>query len=155
MKKVFRRNLISIFVFLFTFLPVIGLPVQSVFAWTPEGAGYVGGGVAEDGTLDIAGEAQRQGLQGSEFADTQDGGAGVFIGNILRVVLLVAVIVSFFFILLGAFEWITSGGDKGKLESARNKITNAVIGLIVLSAATALIMLVQGFLGVKFLSFSF
>ena len=36
------------------------------------------------------------------------------------------------FFIWGAIEWITSGGDKGKLESARNRITQAVIGLIIL-----------------------
>ena len=40
-----------------------------------------------------------------------------------------AVIVYF---LLGAFEWITSAGDSGKLEKARAKIMNAVIGLVIL-----------------------
>ena len=40
-----------------------------------------------------------------------------------------AVIVYF---LLGAFEWITSEGDSGKLEKARSKIMNAVIGLVIL-----------------------
>ena len=32
----------------------------------------------------------------------------------------------------GAVDWISSGGDKGKIESARNKITQAIIGLIIL-----------------------
>jgi lipopolysaccharide/colanic/teichoic acid biosynthesis glycosyltransferase len=32
----------------------------------------------------------------------------------------------------GAIKWITSGGDKGKVDAARNTIVAAVIGLIVL-----------------------
>ena len=44
-------------------------------------------------------------------------------------------------------EWITSGGDKGKTESARNKITAAIIGLIVLASSWAVLMLILGFLG--------
>lgn len=47
-----------------------------------------------------------------------------------------AVIVYF---LLGAFTWITSGGDKAKVEDARNKITNAVIGLVLLVSSFVLL----------------
>ena len=47
-----------------------------------------------------------------------------------------AVIVYF---LLGAFTWITSGGDKGKVEEARNKITNAIIGLVLLVSSFVLL----------------
>ncbi|MFH2118380.1 MAG: hypothetical protein ABII10_01440 [Candidatus Paceibacterota bacterium] len=36
------------------------------------------------------------------------------------------------FLIWGAFEWITSEGDKGKLEKARNRITQAIVGLIIL-----------------------
>ena len=51
------------------------------------------------------------------------------------------------FFLLGAFEWITSGGDKTKVENARNKITSAVIGLVIVAASYALINLIVNFLG--------
>lgn len=47
-----------------------------------------------------------------------------------------AVIVYF---LLGAFTWITSGGDQSKVEDARNKITNAVIGLVLLVSSFVLL----------------
>jgi len=47
-----------------------------------------------------------------------------------------AVIVYF---LLGAFTWITSGGDKTKVEEARNKITNAIIGLVLLVSSFVLL----------------
>lgn len=36
------------------------------------------------------------------------------------------------FFLLGSFEWMTSEGDSGKLEKARGKMMNAVIGLVIL-----------------------
>ncbi len=43
------------------------------------------------------------------------------------------------FFLLGAFEWITSGGDKTKVENARNKITSAIIGLVLLVSSFVLL----------------
>jgi len=43
------------------------------------------------------------------------------------------------FFLLGAFTWITSGGDKTKVEDARNKITNAIVGLVLLVSSFVLL----------------
>jgi len=65
----------------------------------------------------------------------------------LRAVLAIAALLVFAYLLLGAFQWITSGGDKGKTEQARNQIIAAVIGLIIVAASYAIFNLVIGFLG--------
>jgi hypothetical protein len=39
----------------------------------------------------------------------------------------------------GAVEWITAGGDSSKIEKARNKITQSVIGMIILVGSFAII----------------
>lgn len=105
-------------------------------------------------TLDIAGEAQNQELQGAQFHDTSDGGFGIWFSNIMTVAMTVAAILVFGFLIWGAVEWITSGGDKSKIEGARNKISNAVIGLIILAATTALFVVVEEFLGIDVLTFN-
>lgn len=73
---------------------------------------------------------------------------GRMFGAVLNVVMLMAAILVFclsdFF---GGIQWITSGGDKGKAEEARNKITAAIIGLIIVAASYAVINLVVNFLG--------
>jgi NADH:ubiquinone oxidoreductase subunit 6 (subunit J) len=61
-----------------------------------------------------------------------------------------AIIVLVFFI-WGAIEWITSGGDKGKLENARNKITQAIVGLIILVGS----FVILGFISDTFFGESF
>jgi uncharacterized membrane protein YjgN (DUF898 family) len=66
---------------------------------------------------------------------------------VLNFVLIIAVLLVFGYLVLGGIEWITSGGDKGKTESARNKITAAVIGLIILVSAYAILTVVLNFLG--------
>lgn len=43
-----------------------------------------------------------------------------------------AVIVS---LLLGGVQWVMAGGDKGKVEAARERITQTIIGMIVLMAS--------------------
>lgn len=74
---------------------------------------------------------------------------GNLISFVLRVVLAIGALLVFFYLILGGIEWITSGGDKGKTESARNKITAAVIGLIILAASYAVLNLALGFLGLS------
>jgi hypothetical protein len=43
--------------------------------------------------------------------------------------LVVAVVAAFIFLLIGGVKWIMSGGDKQALASARNTVTYALIGL--------------------------
>ena len=77
---------------------------------------------------------------------------GKLINNVLSIVMVIALLLVLLYLVLGGIEWITSGGDKGKTESARNKITAAVIGIIILAASYALVSLVALVLG--FTSFS-
>ncbi len=72
---------------------------------------------------------------------------GVVFRAVLNFVLIIAVLLVFGYLVLGGIEWITSGGDKGKTESARNKITAAVIGLIILVSSYAILTVVLQFLG--------
>lgn len=50
--------------------------------------------------------------------------------NSITILFIVAVIAALFFLIYGGIRWITSGGDKARLESARNIIVAAIIGLI-------------------------
>ena len=65
----------------------------------------------------------------------------------LNLVMVVALLLVFLYLILGGIQWITSGGDKGKTEEARNKITAAVIGIIILAASYALVQFVAYILG--------
>lgn len=72
---------------------------------------------------------------------------GNFISNGLTVALAIAVLVVIAMIIWGAFEWISSGGDKDAVGKARNRIINALIGLAVLAIAFALARVAAQFLG--------
>ncbi len=69
---------------------------------------------------------------------------GVFIGGTIRIFLIVAALALLIYLLWGAFDWITSGGEKEKIEKARNKITHAVIGIIVVIFALSLFVVIAG-----------
>lgn len=72
---------------------------------------------------------------------------GTMFSSILNVVMLIAALLVFAFMIWGGIEWITSGGEKSKAESARNKLTAAIIGLVIIAASYAVVTLVVQFLG--------
>ncbi|MFZ1721061.1 MAG: hypothetical protein WAU07_00995 [Microgenomates group bacterium] len=72
---------------------------------------------------------------------------GSVITAVLSFVMIIAALLVFLYLIWGGIEWITSGGDKGKTESARNKITGAVVGMIILAASYAILTLILRFIG--------
>ena len=72
----------------------------------------------------------------------------------INFVLIIAAIAFFFMLVLGGIKWITSGGDKGKTESARSQITAGLIGLVIVFAAWAIISILENFFGVNLRSFN-
>lgn len=74
---------------------------------------------------------------------------GQLVSAVVGALLIIAALLSFLYLILGGISWITSGGDKAKMEEARNKITHSIVGLIIVGAAWAIMMLIQNFLGVQ------
>lgn len=72
---------------------------------------------------------------------------GSFVSNALTISFAVAILVVLVMLIWGAFEWITSGGDKETVGKARGRIINALIGLAVLAIAFALARVAAQFLG--------
>lgn len=50
----------------------------------------------------------------------------------IRLVFIVGGLVMLLFLIMGAIQYITSGGEKEKTDEARKKITNAAIGMVLL-----------------------
>ncbi len=63
----------------------------------------------------------------------------------------IGAIAAFLYTVLGAVNWITGGGDKGKVEEAKNRITQGMFGLAILAVTWAVALLVQRFLGLNIL----
>lgn len=75
-----------------------------------------------------------------------------FLPNLVGLSFVIGVIIFFFVFIIGAIQWMLSGGDKGAVEQARSKITNAFIGLVILFAAFAVIKVVENFFGTNILT---
>ncbi len=73
------------------------------------------------------------------------------ISNVLVVLTLVGGIAFILYFLLGGLNWITAGGDKGKIEKAKGMMTNGAIGLIVIAVSYAIIWIVGKALGIDVL----
>jgi len=73
---------------------------------------------------------------------------GKLISSGISVAFIVAGILTFVFLVIGGIEWLTSGGDKTKTETARNRITAALVGLAIIAASWALMQLISNFLGI-------
>lgn len=62
---------------------------------------------------------------------------------------IIATLLALVFLLWGGISWITSGGDKAGIETARKRITFALIGLVVAFLGFFIINFIGTFFGVK------
>jgi len=72
---------------------------------------------------------------------------GAIISFAVAFIIVIAFILALVFVVIGAVQWITSGGDKQKVADARNHIVAAVIGLIIVSLSFVIINVVISALG--------
>ncbi|OGF98734.1 hypothetical protein A2153_00265 [Candidatus Gottesmanbacteria bacterium RBG_16_38_7b] len=72
-----------------------------------------------------------------------------FFSGIVGLLLIISTIWALMQLLLGAFTWISSGGDKGRIEAAQQKMLHAFMGLILVFAAWAIFLLLLRFLGIS------
>jgi hypothetical protein len=93
-------------------------------------------------------------IGGGSNPDYRQGGAalGTLISNLVGALFIAGFLLAFVFLLMGGVKWITSSGDKTKLEAARDEITNAIMGIVVVGAAWALTTIVGQFFGLDITS---
>lgn len=87
------------------------------------------------------------GLQGV----TGEGYFALLLPKIVGIAFLLGALVFVAMLIVGAISWISSGGDKASLETARGRISSALIGIVVLFATFAIIKLIEQFFHVDIL----
>lgn len=70
---------------------------------------------------------------------------GPIIGQAIGLVFILAVVLALGYLIYGAIKWITSEGDKGHVETARNQIVAAIIGLVIIALSYLIMNLVLNF----------
>jgi hypothetical protein len=74
---------------------------------------------------------------------------GGIVSAFITFLLIIAVLVSLFYLVYGGIRWVTSGGDKAKVENARNHIIAAIIGLVIAFLAFFILSLILGIFGLS------
>ena len=75
-----------------------------------------------------------------------------FIPSLVGLAFAIGTVVFFFILIIGSIQWITSAGDKQALEAARGKITNAIIGVVIMLSLFAVLNLVQTFFNITIMT---
>lgn len=82
------------------------------------------------------------------------GSGGQIIGWLFTLFLIGAIIIALGFTVYGGFLWMSSRGDKSKLESARHTIIFAIFGLIVCFVSFLIIALFGSIFDINLLQIS-
>lgn len=84
-----------------------------------------------------------QTIDASAVGIPERGGDALF-DDVLNIFYFLAAVVAVIVIIIAGLRYTTSGGDSGKITTAKNQILYAVIGLIVIAAAFAITNFVIG-----------
>lgn len=90
--------------------------------------------------------------QGSTSSEGALENMETFISTLIGVITVVGSIIFIVNFLLAALQWITAGGDSGKIQSARDKMVQSIIGLIVVVAGYSLVGLIGSIVGLDILN---
>jgi hypothetical protein len=76
----------------------------------------------------------------------------VLLARLFRMIMVLGGLALLLFFAWGGVNWITAGGDKGKVEEAKNRLTNAVLGMAVLVATIAIAIVLSRVFGIDLLN---
>ena len=116
----------------FTKLITAAITAFSIFAFTTTPV------LAADSICDnpnVSAEIKK--ASGCPGADTYD--LGESIQNIINAIIVILGIVAVIVIIVGGVQYMTSNGDAGKVQKAKNTILYAAIGLIICVLAAAIV----------------
>lgn len=85
-------------------------------------------------------------------ANAQQLSLGGMVSGFISLILILAGVAFFFILVIGGVKWILSGGDKAHTEGARNQITAALVGLVIVFSAWAIAGLIDSFFGINILN---
>lgn len=95
-------------------------------------------------------------IKSSQFSPITGYDIPTMVLTAINLILITASIASFILLLVGALQWIMSGGDKESLDKAKKRITASLVGLAIVFSVYALSMIVSYlFLGKQEGLFSF
>lgn len=105
------------------------------------GAQGAGGGNSVDGALNCGADLQ---LGTNCAAGGTEAGGQIedTIETVINIISILVGIAAVIMIIIAGFQYITSGGDSGKVSSAKNSIIYAIVGLVVVALAQSIVKFV-------------
>lgn len=76
----------------------------------------------------------------------------ITMATLWQTIIIVGGLAFLLFFLWGGLNWILAGGDKGKLEESKAKITQGLVGLAVLAASYVIVKFLESALGIDLLN---
>ena len=70
----------------------------------------------------------------------------------IQIALLIAGLLVFAFLIVAGIQFIASGGDKTQAQAAKDKITAAILGLMIVVAAYAIALIIEKVFGIGIVS---
>lgn len=77
------------------------------------------------------------------------------VANVIRTVEALGAVALFVMLLAGGFNFLFSAGDQKKLEAARSTVTQAIVGIVIMSIAYLIIKTIELFTGVPITTLEF
>jgi len=111
----------------------------------PQSAGNTGG-ITNPVISPILGGSATDAASGATFT--------TYFITIWRALIVIGALATLFALVNGALEWITAGGQKDKVSHGRQKMTEALVGMVVLAGTFAIINFVSSLFGLNLLQFT-
>lgn len=92
------------------------------------------------------------GALGTRYSQNGIGFFQALIPALIGLLMTIGAIIFMFMLLWGAIQWMLAGGDKGAVEGAKGRISNALVGIILLFSSFAVVKLVEAFFGINILT---
>ncbi|KKT40514.1 hypothetical protein A3K29_00975 [Candidatus Collierbacteria bacterium RIFOXYB2_FULL_46_14] len=87
-------------------------------------------------------------------AKALSGGSGATLAKLINPliynVLIISGLIAFIVIIIAGFNYVSAGGDKGKIEQAQNMLNYSIIGLILVVLAFLITRVIGAIFGFKF-----
>lgn len=129
MNKLIKRIILTTMAFLTIAAPA-GLAVAPVFAATDAD---IQDSLCKGGNLDVT-----DGTCSTDPVEAQQT-VNDIIATVINIFSIVVGVTAVIMIIVGGFQYITSGGDSGKVTTAKNTILFAIVGLVIVALAQVIV----------------
>lgn len=91
-------------------------------------------------------------VPGGDSPDNSPTQFAITMGTLWQTIIIVGGLAFLLYFLWGGINWIMAGGDKGKLEESKSKITQGLIGLAILAASYVIVKFIESAIGLDLLN---